>query len=418
MNKTELENAVQDPAALEQLYRKFPDKFLEFFPSVHAENPDSVILKVWHERLFYLDSDIKKPSKRKNVIWVTLIISLAAAFLVKIPRFTSFISAEWFYPRYPVIIVFTGISVFFIIKNHTTQKMVLSVIALIAAISLLWGLLQFSHKSDTFFLSCLHFPLVSWSILGLAFAGKKWRLLSKRIDFLRFNGELIIFSTIILIGGVILTGITLALFNLIDLRIENWYVDNIVVMGLVAAPIVATHIADSAIAKNIRIAAVIARIFMPLFLVTVLIYLCAMFIQQKSPYSDRDFLIIFNFLLVLVLAISIFSIIENKYHAAPKFIEYTNTALILTTLILDVIALSAILFRLSEFGVTPNRMAVLGANLIIFVHLSGFLKPYIQIIRKNDGHGAIENWTAQYLPVYSMWSLFVAIGFPILFKFK
>jgi hypothetical protein len=418
MNKAELEKSIQNPSSLEGLYRKNPDKFVEIFPNVYEENSSSVILKVWHERLFYSDSDFEDKARRQQLILVTIIIALLAGFLVKIPSFLSFIKDEWYYPRYSVIFVLTGISAYFLFKIPVSKKIIIAVISAITAIILLSGLFPFPDKSDTFILSCMHFPLVSWSIFGFAFTGDQWKLSSKRIDFLRFNGELIIFTAIILLGGMVLTGLTLALFNLIDIKIEQWYMSNIVVMGLVASPIVATYIADSFIARKTRIAAVIARVFMPLFLVTVLIYLGAMFVKQKSPYSDRDFLITFNFLLFLVLSISIFSIIENKYRAASKIIEYTNTALILTTLIIDIIALSAILFRLSEFGITPNRIAVLGANLIIFIHLCGFLKPYIQIIRKNGSYSAIENWTAQYLPAYSIWSLIVAIGFPILFRFK
>ena len=418
MNKAELEKSIQNPSSLEGLYRKNPDKFVEIFPNVYEENSSSVILKVWHERLFYSDSDFEDKARRQQLILVTIIIALLAGFLVKIPSFLSFIKDEWYYPRYSVIFVLTGISAYFLFKIPVSKKIIIAVISAITAIILLSGLFPFPDKSDTFILSCMHFPLVSWSIFGFAFTGDQWKLSSKRIDFLRFNGELIIFTAIILLGGMVLTSLTLALFNLIDIKIEQWYMSNIVVMGLVASPIVATYIADSFIARKTRIAAVIARVFMPLFLVTVLIYLGAMFVKQKSPYSDRDFLITFNFLLFLVLSISIFSIIENKYRAASKIIEYTNTALILTTLIIDIIALSAILFRLSEFGITPNRIAVLGANLIIFIHLCGFLKPYIQIIRKNGSYSAIENWTAQYLPAYSIWSLIVAIGFPILFRFK
>ena len=248
--------------------------------------------------------------------------------------------------------------------------------------------------------------------------GDNWNSTEKRIDFLRFNGELIVYTAIILLGGIVLTGVTVSLFKLIDLRIQRWYMENIVVMGLAAAPIVATYIIDSSVGVKKNIASIIAKIFMPLFLITVVTYLVAMVIQQKSPYSDRDFLIVFNALLLLVLAISVFSIIEKKYQEGSKILGVTNIALVVTTLIIDVVASSAILFRLKEYGITPNRMAVLGANLLIFIHLCGFLKPFIEIARKNRDYGAIEKWTAGYLPIYSIWSLIVAVGFPIIFWFK
>jgi len=39
--------------------------------------------------------------------------------------------------------------------------------------------------------------------------------------------------------------------------------------------------------------------------------------------------------------------------------------LLAVSLVIDLIALSAILFRLTSYGLTPNRLVVLGANLII-----------------------------------------------------
>ncbi|HCF48702.1 MAG TPA: DUF4153 domain-containing protein, partial [Syntrophomonas sp.] len=40
--------------------------------------------------------------------------------------------------------------------------------------------------------------------------------------------------------------------------------------------------------------------------------------------------------------------------------DYLNMALIITALLIDGVALSAILFRLSAFGITPNKVAALG----------------------------------------------------------
>jgi hypothetical protein len=418
MNKKEIANSIQNPALLEKLYRQNPDKFVEIFPEIYEENQNSITLKVWRERLFYRESVSQDKETRKAQILTTILIAVFTGLLVKIPSFIPSIESKWFNSRYPIILTLVGVSAYFLIKNPTSKRTITVVLSSTVMLSLLIGLLPFPEKSDTFVLSCIHFPLVTWSILGLAFTGDQWKSTRRRIDFLRFNGELIIFTSIILLGGIVLTGITLSLFSLIDVKIETWYMKNIVVMGLVASPIVAANIVDSAIGSKTRIASIIARIFMPLFLATVLIYLVIMFVEQKSPYSDRNFLIIYNALLVLVLAISVFSIIENKYHLSSKILEFTNIALILTTLIIDIVALSAILFRLNEYGITPNRIAVLGANLLIFIHLCGFLKPFIGIARKTNDYVAIENWTAKYLPIYSIWSLIVAIVFPIIFRFK
>ncbi len=418
MNKDEIANSIHNPTRLEELYRQNSNEFVEIFPEVYGENQNSIILKVWNERLFHGESQNKSKETPKTQLVITILVALITGFLVRIPQFIPSVEGEWFYPRYPIILTLAAVSAYFLFKYSLSKQTFKVILFSMVMLFLSIGLLPFPDKSDTFVLSCMHFPLVAWSILGLAFTGDQWKLTQKRIEFLRFNGELIIFTAIILLGGMVLTGITFALFSLIDVKIENWYMENIVVMGLVASPIVATYIIDSAIGIRTKIASIIAKIFMPLFLVTVLLYLAAMVVEQKSPYSDRDFLIVFNALLLLVLSISVFSIIEKKYRESSKILEVTNIALVLTTLIIDIVALSAILFRLTEYGITPNRIAVLGANLLIFIHLCGFLKRYIEIAKSNKDYSAIEKWTANYLPIYSSWSLIVAIGFPVLFGLK
>ena len=192
----------------------------------------------------------------------------------------------------------------------------------------------------------------------------------------------------------------------------------VVVWGLVSSPIVATFLIDKVMENNFRIAALLAKVFAPIFLIMVIAYLTAMFIQQKSPYSDREFLIIFNILLLTVLAIAIFSISEYSKRQTSELLNAINVALITVTLVIDIIALSAIVYRLSSFGITPNRIAVLGTNLIIFINLVGILKKYLLVLRQKSEHITIEQWCARYLPVYTLWSIFVALVLPFVFWFK
>ena len=95
-----------------------------------------------------------------------------------------------------------------------------------------------------------------------------------------------------------------------------------------------------------------------------------------------------------------------------------NIALVSVTLIIDIVALSAILFRLTSYGFTPNRLAVLGANLLIFCHLTGILFNYARFIGGKVDIECLNKWIVGYIPAYTIWSIFVAIGFPLLFEFR
>jgi uncharacterized membrane protein YdcZ (DUF606 family) len=96
-------------------------------------------------------------------------------------------------------------------------------------------------------------------------------------------------TTLILIAGGILTAITIGLFGSLVLKLRKFYTDYIVIFGLAAAPIVATYITQTNPQLVNRVSPVIAKIFSPLVLITLVVYLVAILFSGKDPYRDRDF---------------------------------------------------------------------------------------------------------------------------------
>lgn len=141
--------------------------------------------------------------------------------------------------------------------------------------------------------------------------------------------------------------------------------------------------------------------------------------RKKSPYSDRDFLITFNGLLISVWAITVFSISGIGNFKKNKLILNINISLIVTTLIINGIALSAILFRVFEYGISPNKVVVSGANILIFTHLIVILVAYFKYIKSEHRTAKIlTESVANFLPIYTVWSLFVVAILPFIFNFK
>jgi hypothetical protein len=88
------------------------------------------------------------------------------------------------------------------------------------------------------------------------------------------------------------------------------------------------------------------------------------------------------------------------------------------TVIIDIIALSAIFYRLSTFGLTPNRLAVLGSNILILGNLVLIITDLYKVNFKKTLINEVELTFSKYLPIYLIWILFVIIGFPIIFGMK
>jgi hypothetical protein len=90
----------------------------------------------------------------------------------------------------------------------------------------------------------------------------------------------------------------------------------------------------------------------------------------------------------------------------------------LLTILVNFIAVSAIVYRINEFGLSPNRIAVLGGNLLIFINLLLVSYKLFLTSFKNGSIEEIEKTIAGYLPVYAIWTGLVAFLIPVLFQFK
>jgi len=325
---------------------------------------------------------------------------------------------EWYYPRLASIIIFASLIFYFLDFKTKSFRHNMTIISGIVLCTIIMLILPDKPKSASITMAQIHLPLVSIALLALAFMSNNWKNPEARLNFIKYSGEVFVYSILILLGGIVLTILTIGLFKLIGVNAEGWYIEYIVVWGCCATPIIASFIYDKVLHRESKLATLIANIFAPLFLITIIVYLSAMFFEQKSPFTNRDFLIIFNGLLILVWGISVFSITGKILYSSSKLIDIINISLIALSLIIDSIALLAILFRLTEYGITPNRVAVIGANTLIFIHLVGILVVYIKLLRNKTKTKSLVRAVADYLPVYSIWALLIVIALPLIFNFK
>ena len=133
---------------------------------------------------------------------------------------------------------------------------------------------------------------------------------------------------------------------------------------------------------------------------------------------DRDVLIAFDILLVLVLCLLIYSISARDTEASPGVFDMIQVVLVVSALLADTVALWGISQRIAEFGFTPNRVAALGMNLILLVNLSWSAILYLRFISGKTNFSTLEKWQTDYLPVYAVWAATVVVIFPLLFGFE
>jgi hypothetical protein len=413
--KEEIINHLNDPQALEKLYRTNKVQFKREFSSVYPELRGNTLADFWNERLNYEADEINWGTSKELVL--VILASLLAGVIAKLPHIFA-ISEDFFYSRNIGFVIFPILSVYFAWKNRLS----VSKIVFIAGISLA-GLIFINSlpdvkHSDTLILSCIHLVLLLWSVLGFAFVGGPENNEPKRLGFLKYNGDLVVMTALILIAGAIMSAITVGLFSLIGFHIEQFYFKNVAIFGLAAAPIVGTYLTQTNPQLVGKVSPVIAKLFSPLVLVMLVVYLIAMAYSAKNPYNDREFLMIFNALLIGVMAIIFFSVAETARAAKSNTQLWILFLLSVVTIVVNGVALSAILFRISEWGFTPNRAAILGGNVLILLNLVLVTVRIFRVVFKKTDITGVGNVIAFYLPIYFIWTLIVTFIFPLIFGFK
>jgi hypothetical protein len=398
---------IAEPALLEQLYRSNPSAFNRAFQAVYPQISSELSAQIWQQRLA-----VSTTSWGSKGDWTLLaIIAAIVAFFMQLPDLLL-LSHDLYFPRNMSFIVMPGIGAYFAYKQGLGLRDLAGPLSILGVSIVYINLLP--EGSTTLLLTCLHIPILLWFVIGYVFAGSDS---DKRMDFLRYHGDLIVMTAVIGLAGGLFTGLTLNLFKLIDIDIEDYYFRHLVLSILPSVPLLATFLVRQNASLVSKISPVIARIFTPIVTITLALFLVAVIFTGKDPYNDREFLLVFNGILIGVMALILFSLGEATKVNASRVHQYFLFALALVAIIDNGIALSAIGYRLVEFGVSPNRLVVLGSNALIMVHLMLATKNVWGFLKGQTTIEDVEKGITSYLPIYAIWAAIVSFLFPLIFQF-
>jgi hypothetical protein len=164
-------------------------------------------------------------------------------------------------------------------------------------------------------------------------------------------------------------------------------------------------------------APVLTHLFTPFFAAVLVAFLGTLLWTGRGVDIERDVLIAFDLLLVLVLGLLLYSVSARDAQSPPGAFDVVQVVLVVCALLADAVALWAIAARITEFGFTPNRVAALGENLILLVNLAWSAVLYIRFLRGRGSFTDLERWQTGYLPLYAVWAAIVVIVFPLMFRY-
>jgi hypothetical protein len=275
----------------------------------------------------------------------------------------------------------------------------------------------FAPGGHTEALTALHLPIALWLVVGIAYGGSRWGEVGGRMDFIRFSGELFIYYVLIALGGGVLTAFMAMTFHAIGIDVEPFFQSWLLPCGAMGAVVIGSWLVEAKQSVIENMAPVLTRLFTPLFAAMLITFLAALLWTGRGVDIERDVLIAFDLLLVVVLGLLLYAVSARDPQSPPGAFDIAQVVLVVSALVADAFALWAIAARISEFGVSPNRVAALGVNVILLVNLAWSAALYISFLRGRGSLTGLEKWQTDYLPVYAAWAAIVVIVFPPVFGY-
>jgi hypothetical protein len=364
------------------------------------------------------DSGDPRAPARTDAI-VAFGLAVAAAVAIKVPAlFGMQLDRDaGFYARNVSLFVLPLLTGYFVWKRRLDPRTLRWLAVPFVAAAVFANVYPFSPRGYTEALTALHLPIALWLVVGVAYAGQRWRQVAGRMDFVRFSGELFIYYVLIALGGGVFTAFMALIFRAIGIDAEPFFQSWLLPCGAAAAVVVASWLVEAKQSVIENMAPVLTRLFTPLFTAVLVVFLATLLLTGRAVDIERNMLIPFNALLVLVLALLLYSISARDPGSPPGAFDVMQVVLLICALVADALALWNIAARITEFGFSPNRVAALGVNVILLVNLTWSAVLYVRFLRGRGSFASLERWQTDYLPVYAVWAAVVVIAFPPVFGY-
>ncbi|MDG4758758.1 permease prefix domain 1-containing protein [Micromonospora sp. WMMD710] len=398
--------AVKRMGSLDELSREFARE--------HSE-------RLWKQLVLTGDADNPVAATRsRRDLWAMLACAAGAVASVKVPALfgLTFDDDGSFYARNFTLFALPWLAAFLAWRRGARRPMIATLAALFALGVVAANVYPLADDSQSIVVTSLHLPIALWLVVGLAYVADDWRSSRRRMDFIRFTGEWFIYVVLMGLGGGVLSALLFNTFDAIGVDAEEFISQWLLPCGAAAAVVVAGWLVEAKQSVVENIAPVLTRLFTPLFTAALVAFLVAVVWTSHGIDVEREALILFDVLLVVVLGLLLYSLSARDPLAPPGPFDKLQLALVVSALAIDVLVLLEITGRITdEYGSTPNRAAALGENVILLVNLAWSAWLLLTFIRRRTPFASLERWQTSYLPVYAAWAWIVVLVFPPLFTY-
>ena len=219
-------------------------------------------------------------------------------------------------------------------------------------------------------LAALHAVVVVWMAAGVAYASGDWRSERARMDLIRFTGEWVVYLALLALGGGVLIALTVGVFGALGVDAEDLVGHWLVPCGAAGAGVIAAWLVEAKQSVVENMAPVLTRVFTPLFTALMVALLVAVIMQGDVIGTSRDLLLV------------------------------------------------AVAGRIGAYGLTANKAAALGLNVVLLVNLLVSAVLQGRFAGGRIGLVPLQRWQTGYLPVFFLWAAAVVLLLPPAFGFS
>ncbi|HKP08229.1 MAG TPA: permease prefix domain 1-containing protein [Microbacterium sp.] len=379
--------------------------------------------RLWKQLMF---QDEPRAPRTGGGLLLAIGLAVGAALAVKIPALFGIGFAENgdFYGRWYALLVLPFLAAYFLVRRTAAVPTIAVVAVPFLAAAVVMAVYPFAPDGATLVLAATHLVVVLWLVSGIAYVDGRVRSSRSRMDFIRFTGEWVVYLALIALGGGVLIALTMGVFAAIDLD-AAWFVEEVMVpCGLAGAILIAAWLVEAKQSVIENIAPVLTKLFTPLFTLLLLAFIVAGFIQGNliddsttEVFGQRDLLILFDIVLVVVVGLLLYALSARDPLAPPSWFDRMQLVMVVAALVVDVMVLVAMIGRIAEWGASPNKLASLGLNVILLANLAGAAWLQLRFAMHRAPYERLERWQTGFMPVYLAWAAIVVAVFPPLFSF-
>jgi hypothetical protein len=279
------------------------------------------------------------------------------------------------------------------------------------------NLYPYQEDASTELLVAAHLPVALWFVVAYPYMSGVVGSHERRMDFVRFTGEWVIYYALIALGGQVLVGLTALILEPTEVVDAETIFEWVLPAGAAGAVIVAAWLVESKQRVVENMAPVLTMLFTPLFAVMLAVAAVVYAFTGLRDAFDRELLGVFDALLVVVLGLVLYGMSARDPSQGPGWMDRIQLVAVVSALVLDVMVLISMAVRIGDLGLTPNRVAALGLNLVLLVNLAVSAWLSTRFLTGHCTFHRLERWQTSYLPVFALWAATVVVVLPPAFAF-